>query len=520
MAMGGYALGHAALAISAALLGRGLIQGAGTAPAAGVSLVEVTYLGLGAAVVKASSATLLAFAEARTAGKVADALRRRAVSSLLGGGLHDGAPRVLATIAVRIREVEGAVVAGGVTTVRAMAQLLPLALALIWLSPPLAIGGLAVVVPFALVTAKVRRRWRSSSDAAQRLVEELHTGVDDLVRNLDLWRSYGAGARIEQAIAETGERAGLAAARVDAARGALSGANEVLGALALVGALAVGKSLELPLGDGTAVAFVTIVLMAYRPLRDLGDGRTASLRGAAALAALARALPAARIRPSLPGAGLEPPCRGISELAPLELRDFGAAARGPRVAVSLEPGAILCIVGPTGSGKTTLLRALLGLEPASGALSYAGRDLLNEAVGPAHRPFAWVPQDAALVTGTLAANVGLFADDERAARSAFESVGALGLARELGDAIVGPGGRALSGGERRQVAIARALATGLPVLLLDEPTEGLDQQAQELVLGALERLRGKRSVILVTHRPEVAALADRQLRLPGAPEIH
>jgi ABC-type bacteriocin/lantibiotic exporter with double-glycine peptidase domain len=75
------------------------------------------------------------------------------------------------------------------------------------------------------------------------------------------------------------------------------------------------------------------------------------------------------------------------------------------------------------------------------------------------------------------------------------------------------GGPELSGGERQWVAIARALATGLPVLLLDEPTSGLDPASQQRVLEALAAVRGKRTVLLVTHRPEPLAIADRVIRL-------
>jgi ABC-type bacteriocin/lantibiotic exporter with double-glycine peptidase domain len=73
---------------------------------------------------------------------------------------------------------------------------------------------------------------------------------------------------------------------------------------------------------------------------------------------------------------------------------------------------------------------------------------------------------------------------------------------------LGPGGRALSGGERQWVSLARALATSQPVLLLDEPTSALDPASQRAMLDAIARLRGTRSVILVTHRPEPLALAD------------
>jgi ABC-type transport system involved in cytochrome bd biosynthesis fused ATPase/permease subunit len=87
------------------------------------------------------------------------------------------------------------------------------------------------------------------------------------------------------------------------------------------------------------------------------------------------------------------------------------------------------------------------------------------------------------------------------------------LVDDLGTERLGVGGRAVSGGERQWIALARAIATGQPVLLLDEPTTGLDPEAEALVLLAIARLRGERSVLLVTHRPEPLVIADRVVRL-------
>jgi ABC-type transport system involved in cytochrome bd biosynthesis fused ATPase/permease subunit len=130
-----------------------------------------------------------------------------------------------------------------------------------------------------------------------------------------------------------------------------------------------------------------------------------------------------------------------------------------------------------------------------------------------------VPQDAPLVTGTLLDNVGLAAASEQASRDAVELVGASGLAARLGNDRIGPAGRPLSGGERRLVSLARAVATGLPVLVLDEPTEGLDPSATRQVLSAIRRLRGSRTVIVSSHRAEVAQAVGHIVDLADAPPI-
>jgi ABC-type transport system involved in cytochrome bd biosynthesis fused ATPase/permease subunit len=201
----------------------------------------------------------------------------------------------------------------------------------------------------------------------------------------------------------------------------------------------------------------------------------------------------------------------------LEVRDLrlGRGACSP-LSLRAEAGSVIAIAGPTGIGKTTLLRTLLGLEHAAGGeVLYCGKELGDAPAGPVARPFAWVPQDAPLLADTLAENVRLGADDADA-RASLDPIGGGRLAGELEGALLGAGGRAVSGGERQWIALARAIATRQPVLLLDEPTSGLDPEAQQRVLDAIVRLRGHRTVVMVTHRPEPLAVADVIVRLGAA----
>jgi ABC-type transport system involved in cytochrome bd biosynthesis fused ATPase/permease subunit len=197
-----------------------------------------------------------------------------------------------------------------------------------------------------------------------------------------------------------------------------------------------------------------------------------------------------------------------------------AHGNGETLDFKLRAGEIVALQGPTGSGKTTLLRTLLGLEATrSGEIRYGTSSLVAAGVGPLARPFAWVPQDAPLLADTLDANVMLAAKDTTTTEEMLDAIGAARLLGDVGDAKLAGGDARVSGGERQWIVLARAIATRLPVLLLDEPTSGLDDASQRRVLEAIARLRGERTVLIVTHRSEPLAIADRVIRLGAARQV-
>jgi ABC-type transport system involved in cytochrome bd biosynthesis fused ATPase/permease subunit len=295
----------------------------------------------------------------------------------------------------------------------------------------------------------------------------------------------------------------------------MSGANEVLGALALL--LALGAAHAGWLGDvggsGRLLGFTVCFFLAYRPVRDLAEARLAWARAVTAFEDLTAPGRATVDASSGDTSGVTRRSRSAWSLDDLHVEGL-VLRHGIRApwSFTLEAGTVLVVMGATGEGKTTLLRTLLGLEqPARGQVRYGAQTLDGAAPGLAARPFAWVPQDAPLLLDTLEANVTLGGPAD--VEAGLLALGADRLAESTRGARLGPGGKALSGGERQWVSLARALATRQPVLLLDEPTSGLDPQAQQHVLEAIGRLRGRRSVILVTHRSEPLALADTILRI-------
>jgi ATP-binding cassette, subfamily C, bacterial CydD len=131
-----------------------------------------------------------------------------------------------------------------------------------------------------------------------------------------------------------------------------------------------------------------------------------------------------------------------------------------------------------------------------------------------------VGQRPSLLRGTIAQNIALGERDagERRIRRAAGLAGADRFIEALPDGyrtLVGDGGRTLSAGERRRLALARAFLRDAALVILDEPTADLDPASAELIGHAIERLCRRRSVLLIAHRPELIALADRVLVLEG-----
>ena len=157
---------------------------------------------------------------------------------------------------------------------------------------------------------------------------------------------------------------------------------------------------------------------------------------------------------------------------------------------------------------------LLGLE--HGTVRIGGVDLHEFDPAAWHARIAWVPQHPHLFAGTIAENVSLGrpeatpADVQRALADAR-------LADADLDTRVGDRGVGLSAGERQRLALARAFLRDAPVLLLDEPTAGLDGATEAEVVDTIRRLVDGRTVILVAHRPALVALADRVIDLAGVP---
>ncbi|MBB5021545.1 heme ABC transporter permease/ATP-binding protein CydD [Desulfurispira natronophila] len=185
------------------------------------------------------------------------------------------------------------------------------------------------------------------------------------------------------------------------------------------------------------------------------------------------------------------------------------------VDLQVQAGEWLAVVGASGAGKTTLLNLLLGFLPLQqGQILVNAQPLYRMDPEAWRRHVAWVPQNPTLFHGTIAENMTLGQSHLSHSRliTAARDARVLDFSESLRgglDAPVGEQGNLLSGGQARRVALARAFIKDAPLLLLDEPTAGLDGENESLIMESLQKLAVGRTVVMLTHRLKTARLATR-----------
>lgn len=390
---------------------------------------------------------------------------------------------------------------------------------MLWLDPWLALVALLPLPLLALLTARMGRRIRAVSRDQRKREGAMAATAAEAFAGMRTIQALGledrVGARFGAANAKS-LREGVKGTRLSA--GLERGVDLLVGgatALVLwVGALAV---MDGRLTPGDLLVFITYMKNTFRPVRDYAKY---SARLAKASAAGERVIELLDMDPGLPDGSVT--AQGLTgAISARDLR-FGHPGRAVLngVGFDIPAGQFVAITGPSGTGKSTLASLILRLaDPDHGALMLDGRDLRDFTRASLRRQISYVPQEPLLFRTTIAENIAMGADGEVSAaeiEAAARLAGAHDFitARPEGyDTLVEERGGNFSAGQRQRLAIARAALRPAPILLLDEPTVGLDVASEAAVQQAILRLARGRTVLMITHDLRFAARADRVLML-------
>ncbi len=271
------------------------------------------------------------------------------------------------------------------------------------------------------------------------------------------------------------------------------------------------------ISSGDLLVFLAYLKSAYRPVQDFAKytGRLAKAAAAGErVMDLLERVPDVR---DLPDAVRAPAFRGAVKFEKVDFAYQPGQAALDGVDLAVEPGQRVAIVGPSGSGKSTLVSLVLRLyDPRQGRVLIDGEDIRRFTLESLRAQISVVLQDNILFAVSVRDNIAFAApgadaeEIEHAARLANAHDFITALPRGY-DTVLGERGVTLSHGQRQRIAIARAAVRQAPILILDEPTTGLDKKSERAVLEALQRLNRGRTTFLITHDLRQACGADRVL---------
>jgi ATP-binding cassette, subfamily B, bacterial len=431
---------------------------------------------------------------------------------------------VLSRLTGDIQAIESFMLSGVIDGIAATLRILFFASALFVLQWDLALVALLIGPLFFIAAKRFSRLVKHAAREQRRRSGSLSAVAEESLANAALVQASNRQRAEQERFRRENEGmigAELASARI---RGLFTPAIDFI---ELAGVMLVFVLGTLAVADGRLtlgglLVFVAYLTQLYDPARELGSLSNRLFR---ALAGAERVTELLDERPRVtdsPDAVRLGRARGAVALDAVSFAYPGAARRAlDDVTLSVAPGETLALVGASGAGKSTVAKLLLRFyDPDSGAIRLDGRDLRDLELSTVRRNIAILLQEQLVLHGTVRENIAFGAEEtsEEQIVAAARAAGAQEFVEELPDgydSVLGERGRRLSGGQRQRIAIARALVSDAPVLLLDEPSTGLDSDTKRELVGPLMRLSNDRTTIVISHDLLTTRDADLVVVLDG-----
>jgi len=392
-----------------------------------------------------------------------------------------------------------------------------------------ALIALGIVPLLALISNYYSRRIKTASKTQRSREGELASTAQEMLTSIRLVQSYGRGrVDVEQFSSQTEKsmRASLRAANIQAQFSFVVAIMEALAICAVVwlGVWLVGSA---TITIGTLVLFVMLLQNMFKPARKIVSEWYKIGKVFASVERIDDLLDREVVVQDEPDALTAPVLTGrlrfdhVSFTYPAEHEDGSEASRRPKVLHDIDfevaPGEVVSLVGSSGAGKSTIAQLVPRLYNAEeGAVLVDGINVRRLTLSSLRSQVSLVLQDTVLLNGTVAENIGYGIADSTPERieAAAQMANAHSFIMAMPDGYdtqLGERGAMLSGGQRQRIAIARAFIRETPILILDEPTTGLDLESTQLVLTALRSLMRGKTTIIISHDPGLIRCADRIL---------
>jgi subfamily B ATP-binding cassette protein MsbA len=407
-----------------------------------------------------------------------------------------------------VEEIEELMLSGATSALSYAFQLVFFVGALFYLEWRLALVSLFVAPLFWLAAHHFSRKIKGAAREERRRSGSISAVAEESLSNAALVQAYN---RQEDEVArfhrenEGSFAAQMAATRLSSLFSPLVNLIELTGVIVVI---AVG-AYELSQGRltiGGLLVFMVYLGGLYRPIRGLSSLLNSFYEASAGAERVIEFLDQKPAIKERPGAYPLHQARGMVEFSSVSFRYPGTKTPAlDDVSFCVGPGEVLALVGPSGAGKSTVAKLLPRFyEPDTGSIRLDGHDLRDLSLHSLRENVAVLLQETLVFDGTVRENIaygkpGATGDEIVAAAKAADAHEFIEALPDGYNTVVGQKGRLLSGGQRQRLAIARAMIRDVPVLILDEPTTGLDASSSERVMAPLRRLMNGRTTIVVSH---------------------
>ena len=377
--------------------------------------------------------------------------------------------------------------------------------------------ALSVAPVLFLVVFRYTRLIRKSSREVRKKEGQIASIIQEVFSSIRVVKAFAREDYEEKRLEEQSLESVEIALRARSIKAKLTPLVEIIVAVGTSLALWFGARMvlagTLPAGD--LIVFIWYLGKMYKPMQDLSKMTDTYAKAAVGYERIQEILQSEREVKDLPGSRRAGKLRGELEFDHVS---FSYEANQPilkDMSFRIEPGTVAAFVGPTGAGKSTIISLIPRFyDPDAGVVKIDGQDVRRYRQKSIRDQVSFVLQETVLFHTTIWRNIAYGKPD--ASREEILEASRIANAHEFiekmpegYDTVIGERGVTLSGGQRQRIAIARAVIRSTPILILDEPSSGLDAASEQLVFEALDRLMAGKTSVVIAHRLATIQRADK-----------